>query len=531
MCRTPAPPSTALVASSIWSGVGEVKTSPGQAASSMPRPKKPACIGSCPEPPPEMIPTLPWTGASARTTTIGSWITRTLSPCAASTPCRASRTTASGSLISFFMPSSFGCRAPQPGNLQPRLRAGQSGSVSWEDALDVVHAVVLVRPEHLVDEEHVVGGRRFGLGLGHALALPEGANLVHRLAALGGIGDRDGLAEAHLELVAAREQLALGPVLAGRHRVVGAADVDRDDGDPVLGGEHGGARADLADRAVARARALGVHQQVPAVLDQAVDVIGRAVAEPAAVAAERHGVEQQGDAVGLPARLVEVVGGGGDGGAAAPVDRDRAQDRRRVEVARVIGHEDHRPVLVELLAVEDLATVDLEVRVVLHQRPQAEAEEHLAKAAGHPAASPRDIHLRVLARELGALAAELGALGAQLAAELVREPVLQIRNPFPELRNAFLEVCAQRLEFARARPARSIDAALTHANLYSGGRGRFLRPVTCRACGGSLPSRRPRACSPRSPARRRANLPGCALPERTRSRSPATGSCTPRRCG
>jgi hypothetical protein len=72
MCSTPAPPSTALVASSIWSGVGEVNTSPGQAASSMPRPTNPPCIGSWPEPPPEMIPTLPWTGASARITMAGS---------------------------------------------------------------------------------------------------------------------------------------------------------------------------------------------------------------------------------------------------------------------------------------------------------------------------------------------------------------------------------------------------------------------------------------------------------------------------
>ncbi len=67
MCSTPAPALTALVASSIWSGVGEVNTSPGHAASSMPRPTKPPCIGSWPEPPPEMIPTLPCTGASART--------------------------------------------------------------------------------------------------------------------------------------------------------------------------------------------------------------------------------------------------------------------------------------------------------------------------------------------------------------------------------------------------------------------------------------------------------------------------------
>src|ERR1700756_3507065 len=59
MWTTPAPPLTALVASSIWSGVGEVNTSPGQAASSMPGPTNPPCIGSCPEPPPETSPPLP----------------------------------------------------------------------------------------------------------------------------------------------------------------------------------------------------------------------------------------------------------------------------------------------------------------------------------------------------------------------------------------------------------------------------------------------------------------------------------------
>ena len=59
MKRTPAPPSTASAAAIIWSGVGEVKTWPGQAASSMPRPTKPAWSGSWPEPPPETSATLP----------------------------------------------------------------------------------------------------------------------------------------------------------------------------------------------------------------------------------------------------------------------------------------------------------------------------------------------------------------------------------------------------------------------------------------------------------------------------------------
>src|ERR1700739_4570043 len=48
MCSTPAPPSTALVAASIWSGTGEVNTSPGQAASSIPRPTNPPWSSSGP---------------------------------------------------------------------------------------------------------------------------------------------------------------------------------------------------------------------------------------------------------------------------------------------------------------------------------------------------------------------------------------------------------------------------------------------------------------------------------------------------
>src|SRR6516165_10354059 len=103
MWTTPAPPFTALVASSIWSGVGEVNTSPGHAASSIPGPTKPPCIGSWPEPPPDMSPTLPCTGASMRTMTAGSYMTRTRSPCAASTPWRASCRTPSGALMSFFI--------------------------------------------------------------------------------------------------------------------------------------------------------------------------------------------------------------------------------------------------------------------------------------------------------------------------------------------------------------------------------------------------------------------------------------------
>src|SRR3979409_1583405 len=51
MWMTPAPASTALVAASICSGTGEVNTSPGQAASSMPWPTNPPCSGSRAGPP------------------------------------------------------------------------------------------------------------------------------------------------------------------------------------------------------------------------------------------------------------------------------------------------------------------------------------------------------------------------------------------------------------------------------------------------------------------------------------------------
>src|SRR6266487_423972 len=102
MWTTPAPPSTAFVAASIWSGTGEVKTSPGQAASSMPAPTKPPCIGSWPEPPPEMIATLP-VGASLRTTIWFSKSTRTRSGWAAARPARDSLTMSAGALMNFFI--------------------------------------------------------------------------------------------------------------------------------------------------------------------------------------------------------------------------------------------------------------------------------------------------------------------------------------------------------------------------------------------------------------------------------------------
>src|SRR5436190_1587265 len=99
---TPAPPSTAFVAASIWSGTGDVKTSPGHAASSMPTPTKPPWSGSCPEPPPEMRATLPATGTPLRRT---SWFSKSIvtrSGCAAPSPESDSLTRSSGLFRNFF---------------------------------------------------------------------------------------------------------------------------------------------------------------------------------------------------------------------------------------------------------------------------------------------------------------------------------------------------------------------------------------------------------------------------------------------
>ncbi len=308
--------------------------------------------------------------------------------------------------------------------------------------------------QHLVDEQHVVPAGDDGAGIGgQALAVPEGAHLRHRLALLARAG-ADRRTEADHHLVAARPQPArpaLGPVAARRHRVVGAADVDRHHVDAVVGGDHGGAGAHLADLPVARARPLGEHEQIPAVVDEAVDVVGGAVVEPAAVAAERHRVEEQRDAVGLPAAVVEVVGRRGHGGAAAPLEGDRAQDRRGVEVARVVGHEDDR----RREPVEDLAPGGAAAEIPVRHRPEAVAQQRLASRPGVAAARPGDVELGVVPGHLRAALGQLGAAVAELFGAARRE-----------LGNALLELGHALLDLVGPRPAllqRAIDSAVPHA--------------------------------------------------------------------
>ena len=143
-------------------------------------------------------------------------------------------------------------------------------------------------------------------------------------------------------------------------------------------------------------------------------MVGRSVLEPLALAAEGHGVEQQRDPARLPAAPVEVVRGGGHGRAAAPLARQRAQDRGRVEMARMVGHEDDR--VREL--VEDLTTRDPGAHVVVDHRAQPEAEQRLARRLRVAAARPGDVHLGVLARELAAA---------------LPSSVLFVRSPVPRL--------------------------------------------------------------------------------------------------
>src|SRR6185295_4224589 len=102
MKSTPRPPSAACAAARIWSGVGEVKTCPGQAASSIPWPTKPKCSGSCPLPPPEMSATFPALG-KARVTYAGFSFTLTRSRCAWPNPRSASWTALAASLMNFFI--------------------------------------------------------------------------------------------------------------------------------------------------------------------------------------------------------------------------------------------------------------------------------------------------------------------------------------------------------------------------------------------------------------------------------------------
>ena len=86
-----------FVASRIWSGVGEVKISPQTAASSIPKPTKPACSGSCPLPPPLRIATVPC-GFGAGAVHDAMRVVDLSSGCAAASPTSDSASTSAGAV-------------------------------------------------------------------------------------------------------------------------------------------------------------------------------------------------------------------------------------------------------------------------------------------------------------------------------------------------------------------------------------------------------------------------------------------------
>src|SRR6185369_125452 len=161
MNSTPWPRSTANAAASIWSGVGDVNTWPGQAASSMPLPMKPQCSGSWPEPPPEISTTLD--GARClRVTKVGSRCSDSRSPCAAAIPCSDSASSCSTSLTNFFMmcvlEAWWRSGSQQVAHREQRDLAGLGTGV------DVPEGAVAEEMGPPLGGDHVAGGKHVELG-------------------------------------------------------------------------------------------------------------------------------------------------------------------------------------------------------------------------------------------------------------------------------------------------------------------------------------------------------------------------------
>src|SRR6185369_137941 len=164
MNSTPWPRSTANAAASIWSGVGDVNTWPGQAASSMPLPMKPQCSGSWPEPPPEISATLGWDGC-LRVTKVGSRCSSSRSACAAAMPCSDSASNCSMSLTNFFIcilanagRSSLISSSQQIAHREQRDLAGLGARV------DVPECAIAEEMSAAFGGDHVAGGEHVELG-------------------------------------------------------------------------------------------------------------------------------------------------------------------------------------------------------------------------------------------------------------------------------------------------------------------------------------------------------------------------------
>ena len=199
--------------------------------------------------------------------------------------------------------------------------------------------------------------------------------------------------------------VAAGPEVARRHRVAGPGDPDRDDRHPVARRQHRCSLAHPGGTGVgAPAGALRVHEQIPAPVQQLVEVARGALVKTAAAPVHRHGPEQQRHHRRDPAIAVEVVGRSRDRGAPADPAGKRGKDHRRVHVAAVVGDQDHRAADPRQLVAAGRAAADIEV----HHRGQQPPQERLADPPRGPGTGPRHVELG------GRLAQPLGRRLAQL---------------------------------------------------------------------------------------------------------------------
>src|SRR5438270_30259 len=161
------------------------------------------------------------------------------------------------------------------------------------------------------------------------------------------------------------------PMPSNRRRPLGALwqdapraiEVDGHDGKAPVHAEVGGAAAEGLGPAVGAAAALWEDHEAPTLVEQGAGLLqGPAVDSPTL---DGQGPEHKGRECALHAGVEEVVSGRGDDGPMAPAVGQSAQQQRRVEVALVVGDEDHR-------TFESFQPIDA-VHVGWHQGPNNRA--------------------------------------------------------------------------------------------------------------------------------------------------------------
>ena len=165
------------------------------------------------------------------------------------------------------------------------------------------------------------------------------------------------------------------------HGVLGSTwrrpmEVDRDHRPPGTPGQVGGPPVEGLGPAVGRAPALGEDDEIPAVLD---DLGCRVRRPPAHLAALNwDGRKREGPQHGLPGAVEEVVGGGGDDRPVAELDRQRREQQGCVDVAGVVGGEDHGP----LDVLQVLQPAHRRRRQQACRRPREVVHHHRASQTG-----------------------------------------------------------------------------------------------------------------------------------------------------